>query len=90
VPKQRRDRSTNGDSAEPALDLRTTNQLLMAVLALLVDEREHRGATSEGSLKTEVLLTRLGLSSTLIGKLMGKQPAAIRVTLSRLRARPPK
>jgi hypothetical protein len=62
----------------------------MAVLAVLVDEREQRIATSDAGIKTEVLLTRLGLSSTLIGRLMGKQPAAIRVTLSRVRARAPK
>jgi hypothetical protein len=90
VPRQRRALSTNVGSAEPALDFRTTNQLLMAVLAVLIDEREQRIATRDTGIKTEVLLTRLGLSSTLIGRLMGKQPAAIRVTLSRVRARAPK
>ena len=90
MPRQRRVLSTDGGSAEPALDFRTTNQLLMALLGLLIDEREQRIATSDAGIKTEVLLTRLGLSSTLIGRLMGKQPAAIRVTLSRARARAPK
>jgi hypothetical protein len=72
------------------LELQTYNQLLMAVVALLIDERDRRIATGQGGIKTEVLLTRLGLSSTLIGRLMGKQPAAVRVTLSRVRARAPK
>lgn len=60
-----------------------TVQLLMALLMVTIDERESRADEGPKQVKTEVLLSRAGLSSPLIAMLMGKQPGAVRTTLSR-------
>jgi len=59
----------------------TTEQLLAAVIALLVDERQSR--IGDGELKTEILLHRAGLPYQLIASVMGKQPDAVRKAISR-------
>jgi len=55
----------------------------LAVLALLVDEREARVAKDRHALSTESLLAESGLNSTQIGGLLRKSPATVRKNLSR-------
>jgi hypothetical protein len=55
----------------------------LAVLALLVDEREARIAGDSDARPTEALLGKAGLSSPTIGELVGKTPGAVRMTVSR-------
>lgn len=58
--------------------------LLRAILALLIDEREAR-QPDEHRERTEVILANAGFGATEIAALTGKNPASIRVTLSRAR-----
>jgi DNA-directed RNA polymerase specialized sigma24 family protein len=60
-----------------------TAQLLLALLIVAVDEREARATEGPKQVKTEVLLSRAGLSSPLIAKVVNKQPGAVRAALSR-------
>ena len=55
--------------------------LLRAILALLVEQHEARG---EGR-RTEILLADAGLGARDIAAITGKQPAAVRMALSRAR-----
>jgi DNA-directed RNA polymerase specialized sigma24 family protein len=57
----------------------------LAVLSLLVDERESRVADRPDAVPTEVLLDEAGLNSSQIGALVQKTPGAVRMTLSRAR-----
>jgi hypothetical protein len=68
-------------------ELTTTNQLLLAVLQLLVQDREARSEDGPMSIKTEVLLDRVGLGSATIALLVDKQPGAVRTILSREKAK---
>ena len=56
------------------------------VLALLVDEREHRSKEEKSEAKTEVLLANAGVSVEDIVALTGKKPGAVRKTIQRGRA----
>lgn len=67
-------------------DSESTDQLLRAILALLIDERESREIEPPAR-RTEVLLADAGLGATEIAQLTGKQSAAIRMALSRARAK---
>jgi hypothetical protein len=58
--------------------------LLMAILALLIDERESRPPEQRGR-RTEIVLADAGLGAREIATLTGKQPAAVRMALSRAR-----
>lgn len=58
-------------------------RLLAAIVALLVDART--STDREVDLKSEVLLAGVGLSAAEIAPLVGKQPNAVRMTLSRAR-----
>lgn len=55
--------------------------MMVALVALLVDERQAR--ITDGDVKTELLLNRCGLHHTVIAQLMGKQPDAVRKAISR-------
>lgn len=57
--------------------------LMTAVVALLVDARTD--TDREERVKSEVLLAFAGLTAPEIAQLMGKQPSAVRMTLSRAR-----
>ena len=57
----------------------------MAVLTLLVDDRQARIASQPGALPTEVLLDEAGLSSSQIAALVHKTPGTVRKDLSRAR-----
>ncbi len=64
----------------------STDRLLRAILAILVDQREGT-ADEQQARRTEVLLADAGLSPTEIAQLTGKQAAAVRMALSRARAK---
>jgi hypothetical protein len=55
----------------------------LAILALLIDEREQRIKETKGARKTEVLLAAAGLSGSAIASLVGKNVDAVRKTLQR-------
>ncbi len=60
--------------------------VLMGVLALLVEAREGRIENEKDAVKTELLLTRVGMSSDDIASVMGKNHDAVRKAISRARA----
>jgi DNA-directed RNA polymerase specialized sigma24 family protein len=59
--------------------------ILMAILALLVEEREGRSSQRPNQVKTELLLASAGLPAATIAVLLNKQVSAVRMTLSRAR-----
>jgi DNA-directed RNA polymerase specialized sigma24 family protein len=59
---------------------------LMGVLALLVEEREQRIENDRDAIKTELVLSRVGMSSDDIAAIMGKNRDAVRKAISRARA----
>jgi DNA-directed RNA polymerase specialized sigma24 family protein len=61
--------------------------IAVAVLALLVDERESRIAGDPGAVGTEMLLAGAGLTSTQVAGLLRTSPGAVRMKLSRGRAK---
>jgi DNA-directed RNA polymerase specialized sigma24 family protein len=63
------------------------SDLLRAVVALLSDDRERQIAKEPGPEKTELILSACGLTAQQIARLLGKQPDAVRKTLSRARQR---
>lgn len=64
-----------------------TEVLMRAIITLMVDAREARPA-EEREARTEVLLARAGLGASAIAELTGKQPAAVRMAISRARRSP--
>jgi DNA-directed RNA polymerase specialized sigma24 family protein len=56
---------------------------LAGILALLADEREVRVKDEETAVKTEILLSRAGLSYKDIAAVTGKRADTIRVAISR-------
>jgi hypothetical protein len=65
-----------------------TNQILLALLALAVDERETRIQASDGSTeRTELVLHAAGLGNAAIGQLLNKQPKLVAQTIRRARGR---
>lgn len=65
-------------------ELTLDQKLLSAIVALLVEQRE-RAADTPDAVKSEVLLAGAGLTAGEIATLLGKQPAAVRMALSRAR-----
>ncbi|HVE95072.1 MAG TPA: hypothetical protein VNB24_09140 [Acidimicrobiales bacterium] len=66
----------------------TVEQLLTAVLAVLLDEREQRVREQPAARKPEALLADAGLPVPVIATLLGKQPSAVRMSVSRARSKP--
>ncbi len=64
----------------------STETAIAGVLALLVDDREHRAKENKSDAKTEVLLANAGVSIEDIVVLTGKKPDAIRKAVQRARA----
>lgn len=64
-------------------------ELLMALVALLVEEREVTRAPGEGRPRTELLLHAVGLGNVTIGRVMNKHPDAVRMVIARA-STPPK
>ena len=60
--------------------------LLLALIALEVDKRE-RSLTAD-QVKTELLLSTVGLGHQQIAKIMGKNPDAVRMMISRSKVKP--
>jgi hypothetical protein len=81
MPKRRRQKQSSADTEF------STNQLLLALLQVLIDDREARADEHPKQIKTEVLLDRIGLGSATIATLVGKLPGAVRTTLSREKAK---
>jgi DNA-directed RNA polymerase specialized sigma24 family protein len=72
-----RRKSTSDQIAGPA-----ERDILLAILALLIDERAERRPSAQ---KIELLLDRVGLPVNTIAQVLNKQPAAVRMALSRAR-----
>lgn len=78
--------NTKANTSESAAIL-DTNSVLLAILALMVDERERAARVDPGMNKTEVLLDSIGLSYSQIAKVLGKNTAAVRMMVTRSRAK---
>ncbi len=65
-----------------------TESILLAILSLLVEEREAR-QPEKSRAKIEVLLANAGLDVSTIGRVLDKQDGAVRKAISRARARVP-
>jgi DNA-directed RNA polymerase specialized sigma24 family protein len=63
-----------------------TESILLAILSLLVEEREAR-QPERSRAKIEVLLANAGLDASTIGRVLDKQQGAVRKAISRARAR---
>ena len=74
----------NTSESAGALD---NNSVLLAILTLMVDERERAVKLAPGMNKTEVLLDSIGLSYSQIAKVLGKNTAAVRMMITRSRAK---
>ena len=61
----------------------TTNDLLKAILAVLLDEREARAAERPSQQKPELLLAGVGMGHQVIAQLLGKNADAVRMMLAR-------
>lgn len=65
-----------------------TNAILLALLALAVDEREERVQAQGGdAVRTELVLHGAGLDNNTIGQLLNKQPKMVAQTIRRSRGR---
>ena len=58
-------------------------EILMAILALMVDEREAQLAASPGRRRTELVLADVGLQAPAIAALLNKQIATVRMAIYR-------
>ena len=74
----------NTSESAGALD---TNSVLLAILTLMVDERERAAKLDPSMNKTEILLDSVGLSYSQIAKILGKNTAAVRMMVSRSKAK---
>jgi DNA-directed RNA polymerase specialized sigma24 family protein len=61
--------------------------LLLATVALLAEDRDRRIGSDPAADKTEVVLASCGLNAGVIARVLGKQPDAVRKSLSRARGR---
>lgn len=73
---------SRSDDGQPS----QAHEALMGVLALLVDTREQRIANDRDAVKTEIILSRVGMSAEDIAIVMGKKRDAIRMAISRAKA----
>jgi hypothetical protein len=72
--------------ADPTAGL-SVNTLLLAILAVLVDERRERAAEGGKRPSPEMLLSDCGLPSAAIAQLLGVHPGSVRKALSRERGK---
>ena len=63
----------------------SSTQLLMAVLAILIEERERRTPKDASHRASVVLLSDLGFPSGVIANLLGRQAGSVRMAISRER-----
>lgn len=78
--------NTKANTSESA-GILDTNSVLLAILTLMVDERERVAKLDPSMNKTEILLDSVGLSYSQIAKILGKNTAAVRMMVSRSRAK---
>jgi DNA-directed RNA polymerase specialized sigma24 family protein len=69
--------------AQRTESLLTSDEAMLALVALLVDQREERLKGVPDAVKTEALLGRVGLAAPQIAVLTGKNVEAVRKTLQR-------
>ena len=72
--------SSNQTGKEPTPDSR---QILLAILALMIDEREARVAGQAGARRTELVLSSGGLDSAVIAALLNKPVGTVRMAIHR-------
>jgi DNA-directed RNA polymerase specialized sigma24 family protein len=72
---------TNKEVTQVPASSPTTQELLLALVALEIDRREREQA--DGQVKTELLLSGAGLGYQQVAKIMGKSADAVRMTISR-------
>lgn len=68
-------------------DTQTTNALLMALLALAFEQRGSPDTQTPRRRRPELLLSDLGLGNARIAQVLGSTPDAVRMVVSRARAR---
>lgn len=61
--------------------------VLRAILAVLVDQRDALAAERPGQPRTEVMLASAGLTHQTIAQLLGKNPDAVRMAIARAQAK---
>jgi hypothetical protein len=74
--------------AQPGSADVSTNDLLKAILAVLLDEREAKAAERPGQSRPEILLAGVGMGHQVIAQLLGKNPDAVRMMLARAKKAP--
>src|SRR3989442_11823972 len=87
MPRRRGRPNDQSEVASESFDSLSAHELLRAILGLLIEERERQISSDHVVIRTELLLNRLGLPSNTISVLTGKNAAAVRMALSRARAR---
>jgi DNA-directed RNA polymerase specialized sigma24 family protein len=60
-----------------------TEELLLAIFALMADERNRTAATDSSLERTELVLANAGLDYRVIASLLGKNPNAVYMLLQR-------
>ena len=78
--------NTKANTSE-SVGILDTNSVLLAILTLMVDERERAAKLDPSMNKTEVLLDSVGLSHSQIAKILSKNTAAVRMMVARSRAK---
>ena len=74
-------------NASESAGILDTNSVLLAILTLMVDERERAAKLDPSMNKTEVLLDSVGLSHSQIAKILSKNTAAVRMMVARSKAK---
>lgn len=70
-----------------SVELQEIRDLLRALVALAIDERETRLTETPIHTKSEVLLSEAGLSTPMIAAVMNKKSDAVRKAISRARSK---
>lgn len=78
--------NTKANTSE-SVGILDTNSVLLAILTLMVDERERTAKLDPSMNKTEVLLDSVGLSYSQIAKILSKNTAAVRMMVARSKAK---
>lgn len=78
--------NTKANTSE-SVGILDTNSVLLAILTLMVDERERAVKLDPSMNKTEVLLDSVGLSHSQIAKILSKNTAAVRMMVARSKAK---
>ena len=61
----------------------STDALLLAMVTLMIDQRERSTSGDAARVKTEILLANAGLTYQQIGPIMNKSPNAVRKVIER-------